>query len=294
MTFITAVKGGSFTQAARTLELTESGVSHHIKSLERFFGTRLFVRRVTGAKLTEEGEILYKVATAILDQIESAKRQIADMGTTLHGLVRIEASTIPGEHTLPRLISVFKERYRHVNFTVQISDSRTAYERLRTDNVDLVAVGSLLLAPPNLKYESIPIGEEELVFIVPVGHELIRNATVTIQMISTFPFVNRVIGSGTRAEVERLFRESGVDPSTLDVVVELGSTESIITAVSEGAGVSIISETAALRGERAQLIKGIKIAKVKSLRRLHLVRNLQREISKPALGFWEFCKTNVQ
>jgi len=171
---VTAVELGSFTKAAKELEITGGGVSHHIKALEHYFKTRLFIRTVKGAELTEEGKIVFKAAKDILEQLESAKKQIIEMKEVLRGTIKIEASTIPGEHILPRLIDTFKEKHPGVDFIIQIANSERAFDKLKSGDADLAAVGTLLLAPRDLEYEKISVGEERLVFIVSPGHKLAR------------------------------------------------------------------------------------------------------------------------
>lgn len=291
VTFVTAVELGSFARAAKKLEITEGGVSHHMRALESYFGAKLFIKTVKGAELTEEGKIVYSVAKEVLEQLESTRRRIIDMKEVLRGTVKVVASTIPGEHVIPHLINEFKERYPNVDFVVQISDSKTAFDKLRSGEADLAAVGTLLLAPKGLEYEKTQIGEEKLVLIVSPDHELARKESIAIKEIQSLPFVSREKGSGTRAELERFLKESGVDLSQLRVRMELGSTESVITAVSEGIGVSIISERAARKAEKAELIRTLQLSGVDSRRKLYLVRNMRGEFSKPAKLFWKYAES---
>ena len=58
----------------------------------------------------------------------------------------------------------------------------------------------------------------------------------------------------------------------LKVALELGSTESVITAVSEGRGISIISSIAAKKAHAAGLVKIVKIKEAKNPRKLYIVR----------------------
>ena len=291
VTFVTAVELGSFAKAAKKLEITEGGVSHHMRALERYFGARLFIKPVKGAELTEEGKVVFSAAKGVLDKLEGTRKRIIDMKDVLRGTVKIVASTIPGEQILPRLINEFKEKYPNVDFVVQISDSKTAFEKLLLGEADLAAVGTLLLAPKDLEYEKMPIGEEKLVLIVSPNHELANKESISIKEIPRLPFVSREKGSGTRAELERFLMESGVEPSQLRVMMELGSTESIITAVSEGIGASIISESAARKAEKAELIRILQLGGVDSRRKLYLVRNLRGEFSKPARLFWKYAES---
>lgn len=71
--------------------------------------------------------------------------------------------------------------------------------------------------------------------------------------------------------------------------LELGSTESVITAVSEGRGVSIVSAIAAKKARAAGLIKIVKIKEAKNPRKLYIVKS-KKPLLKIAEAFWDFCK----
>jgi len=133
------------------------------------------------------------------------------------------------------------------------------------------------------------IGEEQLVLIVPCNHELAQNKTVELKKILAYPFVNREETSGTRKEIESLLERSGFNAERLRVALELGSTESVVTAVSENRGISIISSIAAQKAQAAGLIKIVKIDEAKNPRKLYISRP-KTLILKTSETFWEFCK----
>ena len=93
----------------------------------------------------------------------------------------------------------------------------------------------------------------------PAIIDLAKHKTVKLREIIAYPFVNREETSGTRKEIEGLLEKSSIDLQQLRVALELGSTESVVTAVSEGRGISIISSIAAKKAQAAGLIKIIKI-----------------------------------
>jgi DNA-binding transcriptional LysR family regulator len=57
-TFVAICDSGSFTKAAREVNLTQSAVSLHVKRLEDQVGSRLIVRNMRGLRLTEQGEVI--------------------------------------------------------------------------------------------------------------------------------------------------------------------------------------------------------------------------------------------
>jgi len=138
------------------------------------------------------------------------------------------------------------------------------------------------------KFDYLQIGEEQLVLITACNHALANRKTVKLSEAIKYPFISREETSGTRREVERLLENNGIALSSLKAVFELGSTESVVTAVSEGRGISIISSIAAAKAQAAGLIKVVAIAEA-STRKLYMARP-KRALLKHAEVFWEFCK----
>jgi DNA-binding transcriptional LysR family regulator len=124
---------------------------------------------------------------------------------------------------------------------------------------------------------------------VPCNHALAKHKTAKLTELIKYPFVNREETSGTRKEIERLLEANKLSLQSLKVTLELGSTESVITAVSEGRGISIISSIAAKKAQAAGLVNVLGIEEAKNVRKLYMVRP-KKALVKTAETFWEFCK----
>jgi DNA-binding transcriptional LysR family regulator len=286
-TFLTVLETGGFLAAAKKLGVSQATVTNHVAILENFFEAKLFDRTVKGAELTEAGKILKVSAEKILGEIEKAKSQISILKGRTVELVRIAASTIPGEHLLPSIIAEFKKEHPMAKFEVRIMDTGNALSCLKNETVDFAAVGSLIGCEND--FEKLELGEEELVLIVPKNHGLGKKQTVKLNEILKYPYINREEASGTRKETERILLEAKIPPQKLNVVLELGSTQAVITAVSEGKGISIISSIAARKAEKSGLIKTVKISNAKTIRKLYLLRQ-KKELNKTCELFWKFCQ----
>jgi DNA-binding transcriptional LysR family regulator len=286
-TFLTVARTRSFSVAAKELSLTQGAVSHHIAALEEYFGAELFKRAVSGVEVTEAGAIMADAAEKILKQVESAKVGISSTKHKIAGLIKIEASSIPGEHIIPGLIAEFQKKYSDVKFKIKAEDSINSLMNLQAGNVDFAAVGTI--TGYSEKFDFIEIGEEKLVLIVPSNHELANLKSVKLNDITNYPYINREETSGTRKEIERILANSGISTSKLKTTLELASTESVITAVCEGRGMSIISSIASRNAEAAGLVKVLHIAGVDTRRKLYMVRP-KRNLQKVSETFWTFCK----
>ncbi|GGO85592.1 DNA-binding transcriptional activator GcvA [Marinobacterium nitratireducens] len=70
--FLQAVRTGSFTRAARQLNLTHSAISQQIRTLEEFIGQPLFLREGGGVQLTDAGQLFAQILPDGLAQVDRA------------------------------------------------------------------------------------------------------------------------------------------------------------------------------------------------------------------------------
>jgi DNA-binding transcriptional LysR family regulator len=274
--------------AAKELKTSQGTVSHQIAALEEYFDAELFKRTANGVDVTEAGATLKETAEKILQQTQEAKAKISIAKQNLSGTISIAASTIPEEHIIPSLTAEFQKRHPAVKFKIKAEDSLTSLHSLQANNVDFAAVGTIQGFEE--KFDFLQVGQEELVLIVPCNHALAKNESVKLAEAVKYPFISREETSGTRKEIERLLENKKVSLEQLKVALELGSTESVITAVSEGRGASIISSIAAKKAQAAGLVKIVKIREAaKNPRKIYVVRP-KRRLLKSSEAFWDFCR----
>ena len=289
-TYLTVVRTQSFSTAAKALGTSQGTVSNHVAALEEYFDAQLLKRTVKGVEVTDAGTIFAETAEKILHDIEEVKAQISLTNHKLKGVIKIAASTIPEEHLLPSLIAEFQKKHPDIKFKIKTEDSVSSMSSLQANEVDFAATGSM--RGYTEKFDAIEIGREELVVIVPCGHELSLRKSVRLEELLKYPYVNREETSGTRAEIEHIFESSGIPASKLKTSLELGSTESVITAVSEGRGISILSSIAAKKAQAADLVSILKLEKANSTRKLYLLRP-KKNLLNIAEAFWDFCKART-
>jgi LysR family transcriptional regulator, low CO2-responsive transcriptional regulator len=72
LAFVAIVDTGSFTLAAKRLHLTQSAISHSLRSLEDSLNTRLLDRKGKSHTLTASGEVFLRHCRAVLAELERA------------------------------------------------------------------------------------------------------------------------------------------------------------------------------------------------------------------------------
>lgn len=286
-TLLTVARTRNFSQAAKELKTSQGTVSNHISALEEQFETKLFERTANGAEVTEAGLILIETAKQILQDAQNAKVKINNIKNSPSGIIKIAASNIPGEHILPKIIDQFQKIQPNIKLKIESQDSLTGLNSLLKKAVDFAAVGTTQGFEQEIDFTQ--IGEDRLVLITPNDHKIGNHKAVNLKEIAQYPLIHRQETSGTRREIEKLFENNKIQLDKHGIAFELGSTEAVITAVSEGRGLGIISSLAAAKAEAAHLLKCVNIIEAKNKRKIYLARP-KRMLLKAQEEFWEFCR----
>jgi DNA-binding transcriptional LysR family regulator len=130
-TFVEVAQAGSFSAAARNLNMSTTAVSRHVADLERMLGVTLLRRTTRHVSPTEAGGRYLPRAAAILDEIEQLHAEISAADATPRGKLKITAPPAVGNEVIAPLAVDFIEAYPEIDLEIDLT------ERL----VDLVAEG---------------------------------------------------------------------------------------------------------------------------------------------------------
>ncbi|MCC6533500.1 MAG: LysR family transcriptional regulator [Burkholderiales bacterium] len=236
--FHTVAKHLSFTKAAEALCMTQPAVTFQVKQLEEQFNARLIDRNHGRIRLTSAGELVDQYAERILKLSHELEQRMAEMSGDVAGPLAIGASLTNGEFILPQVIGEFQKTHPRVEMHLTVGNSELIESRVADRSLDL---GFIESASHLASLETQAICEDELVVICAPKSELARLRRLTPQQLLGQPYISREAGSGTREFADRYFRQHGIPPEDLNVVMELGSTVAIKSVVETGLGFSIVS-----------------------------------------------------
>lgn len=92
LSFVKVVELGGFAAAGRQLNLANSVVTGHVKSLEERLGARLLNRTTRSVSLTEAGRAYYERCVQILSEIEDAEETVQTLQLKPRGILRVNTS----------------------------------------------------------------------------------------------------------------------------------------------------------------------------------------------------------
>ena len=120
--FAKTVEHGSFRSAARALNLSPSGVSHHIAQLEAQLGVALLYRSTRKLSLTRDGERLIVAAQTIVTAAQDGIATVMDQAATLSGELRVTAPAVLATSVLADKIASFAAAYPNVKLALDYSE----------------------------------------------------------------------------------------------------------------------------------------------------------------------------
>ena len=122
--FVTVVREGGFTAAARRLKIPSRPVSARVAALEESLGARLLERTTRSLRLTSEGAAFFERATAAVDEAQKAERIVRDRDAVPMGHLQISAPFLFGEVALPAVAVRYAALYPQATLDIVLSDRR--------------------------------------------------------------------------------------------------------------------------------------------------------------------------
>jgi DNA-binding transcriptional LysR family regulator len=281
-TFARAAELSSFTAAARELGMTQAAVSQRIQMLEQALGVPLFARQSGHVLLTDAGRRLYDYAMRILELHREALKEIGGRPAPLAGELELAASSVPGEHLLPDLLAVFRERYPHVQVRVSVSDTREVSHLVEQGQAHLGLVGGKPDSP-HLEFRS--FATDTLVLVVSAKHPWAKRKRVTPAQLAEQPLILREPGSASRACLEQGLAAAGTSLGVMRIALELGSNEAIKEAVRRDLGLAVLSAHVVRREVEAGVLHSIEVADLPLTREMFAVWDRRRVLPIPARLF---------
>lgn len=282
--FVKVADRKSFSRAAEDLYLSQSTVSIHVSSLEKYFSQKLFDRLGKEVALTPFGQKMYYWAREILKARESALWELKEWTGKTEGRIHIGGGTVPAQYMLPYLVSQFSKKYPGIEYLVTKNSSQLIAESLLQGETDLGVLGEKYYED---KLDYLPYMEEKLVLITP--KETLMDNPVSLFNLLEYPFIFRKAGSGTQAVLEKIFKKEGVNPSKLKVPALFNNVESIKQGVKAGLGFSIISEIAARDYQKIGFLNTYELKEINEKRSFYFACNYRKTMAPYVEEFINFC-----
>lgn len=235
------VKNGmNVTAAADKLFTSQPGVSSQIKRLEEELGVIIFERsgkHING--LTPEGQMLVERFEVILNEADNVKRIADDFSHPDSGLLSIATTHTQARYVLPPVITEFRKRYPKVQLQINQGTPEQIASLTDSGKADIGIATEALELFENLIL--LPCYRWNRCLIVPKGHDLVKEAQLSLSAIAKHPIITYTFGVADRSVINRAFLKEKLD---LNVVLMAADAEVIKTYVRSGLGIGICARMA--------------------------------------------------
>ncbi|MER6396769.1 LysR family transcriptional regulator [Kitasatospora sp. NPDC001603] len=187
-TFVTVVRLGSFSEAARALGFTQSAVSQQIAALEADLGTVLLGRRPVGP--TEAGARLLEHAAPLLVRLDAARADVARLAGTPSARLVLGATPLAVGAALGSALADVRREYPRLDLVVRVLPPQALPAQVATGEVDLALIDGLaapsdpLPLPEVGPLGTVAVGERPLAVALPAGHPLAGRAGLALADLS--------------------------------------------------------------------------------------------------------------
>ncbi len=109
---------------ATALHMSQSAVSRQVSALERDLKVTLFHRHARGLVLTEQGELLHRTTSDVINKLHTAETLLSDTTSKPTGELRITAPVGFGTMWLTQRLREFQELYPEIRIELQLNDDQ--------------------------------------------------------------------------------------------------------------------------------------------------------------------------
>ena len=130
---VTVARLGSFSAAARALEVTPGMLSKQVKHLEEELDVRLLQRTTRGVSMTDAGELYVEQVVDILQRIEDTELAVTALNSAPRGVLRVSCPPSFGTQVLTPIIAVFARDNAGIRIELGLQDAEPDVVASRLD-----------------------------------------------------------------------------------------------------------------------------------------------------------------
>ena len=227
-------EAGNLSRAAQLLSLTQSALSHQLKSLEEHYGAELFARKSNPLVFGVVGQRLLKLADQVLPQVDEVESEMRRLVAGSAGQLRIAVECHTCFDWLMPAMDAFRERWPDVELDIVSGFHADPVGLLHQDRAELAIVSEVDADEPSVAVH--PLFSFEIVALLPKGHALLAKPWLEAADFATQTLITYPVPDDMLDLVRQVLQPAGVTPPRR--TSEL--TVAILQLVASGRGVAAL------------------------------------------------------
>jgi DNA-binding transcriptional LysR family regulator len=230
----------SFSDTARAMGLSHSGVWQQVRALERRFGVSLLQRHGRSWRPTEDGQALFDLISDLLRSVDSLEDTFRQLRGDLPRELRVIATPGSAAGELAGPVAEIKRNHPATRVCLSLGSSLEQTEKeLLSGAADLAVVtGSIIGQIRRPSLETIVVRQRPPALLVPVRHPLTRRQLPTLADLIAYPLIMPLPDFHWRQRCDDIFRVAGL-LDRVQVSVEVSLIQAIEEFVRRKVGVGL-------------------------------------------------------
>lgn len=237
--FYYVAKLGSFSKAEAVLSATQPAISRHISRLEEEMGVQLLQRHGRGVTLTDAGEILFRQAEVILEDMADALDELDRAQRNPRGRVSVSAAAIVMSQFMPDILDRIMKRHPDIEISAIQAASGDVYNQLISGRVD---VAILMHIPNKTKFNIRKLVDESMVMIAHKDHPVASRTEIKRDSLSELQIILPTSPKGLRGVIDKYVKDGGHE--SLSPKLQIDSVPLIKATVAKGEYCVIMPQSA--------------------------------------------------
>lgn len=222
----------NYTKAAEELHITQPAISSAMRDLEKECRVALFCRDKNSLRITDEGYVLLKEASLLLEQYEHINHVVKDLSLS-RKYIRVGLSTLSGNLVYPVMRQNFLERYPDIQVISAEESTKKQFEMLDNDLLDVIITIRRYENEEKRKefdkvYSHWPLVKTSLMFCVGRGNSLANETGITLERMVQEPLVLLKDNYNQTVRIKEMFRQNGLTPRVIHYTNQMYTIERFV------------------------------------------------------------------
>ncbi|WP_040198180.1 LysR family transcriptional regulator [Candidatus Soleaferrea massiliensis] len=251
-TFLMVCKHMNFTRAAEELNITQPGVSGHIRQLEDSYGVKLFHHEGKKLTLTDAGRLFLETARTMKHDERYLKSRLSLLGGRRRALI-FGATLTVGAFVMPAAIARYLKRHPDAPIEMQVANTKELLRRVDDGTIDFAVVEGNF---SKHSYDHLTLETDRYIAVCAPDYKFHKPVS-TVEDLFGERLLLRESGSGTREILEKHLASLGRSVRDFAGMVEIGSVHAVKQLAKAGCGITFLYEAAVMEELRTGTLKRI-------------------------------------
>ncbi|MCM3584443.1 LysR family transcriptional regulator [Mesobacillus maritimus] len=230
--FIAIAEEKNITAAANRLHMSQPPLSMQLKQLEEELGVKLVERNGKSMALTDKGEVLYRHALQLVNNLEEVKNELQETEEGRKGTLSVGLNTLSVPF-FSDMLQKYHQKYPHVSLKVVQNDSFYLTDMVKSRSIEMAFV-RLPLEHQGLAYHHLL--NDPFVFVYTKSIE-----SISLKEITEFPLIiPSTEGLGSYNTILNAFSKQQLQPK---IIAECSDMHVLMEMVRAGMGATIVPES---------------------------------------------------